>query len=66
MANKTGCKYGTSYTLTANAYKKTGYKFKGWNTKANGTGTTYKDKASVKNLTTKNGATVTLYAQWGK
>ena len=57
-------KYGSKYTLTKNAFQKKGYTFTGWNTKADGTGTTYKNKASVKNLTTKNNTTVTLYAQW--
>ena len=56
--------YGTAKALTANGYTKTGYSFNGWNTKANGSGTAYADKASVKNLTTANGGTVTLYAQW--
>ena len=57
-------KYGSKYTLTKNAFQKKGYTFTGWNTKADGTGTAYKNKASVKNLTEKNGGTVTLYAQW--
>jgi uncharacterized repeat protein (TIGR02543 family) len=56
--------YGKTYTLKANAFTRTGYTFAGWNTKADGTGKSYKDKASVKNLTTKNGKTVKLYAQW--
>jgi uncharacterized repeat protein (TIGR02543 family) len=56
--------YDKTYTLTANAYTRTGYKFTGWNTKADGSGTTYKNKASIKNLTSTNGKTVTLYAQW--
>ena len=56
--------YDTAKALTANGYTKTGYTFKGWNTKADGRGTAYADKASVKNLTTTNGGTVTLYAQW--
>ena len=56
--------YGTAKSLTANAFSKTGYTFNGWNTKADGNGTNYDDKASVKNLTTTNGATVTLYAKW--
>lgn len=56
--------YDTAKALTANAYKKTGYSFNGWNTKADGTGTAYANQASVKNLTTTNGGTVTLYAQW--
>ena len=56
--------YDTAKTLTANGFTKTGYTFKGWNTKADGSGTSYADKASVKNLSSTNGATVTLYAQW--
>lgn len=60
------CKYGTSYTLRSNAFKKKGYALKGWNTKADGSGRTYSDRAQVKNLTSANGATVTLYAQWEK
>ena len=56
--------YDTAKGLTANGFTKTGYTFKNWNTKADGSGTSYADKASVKNLTATNGATVTLYAQW--
>jgi uncharacterized repeat protein (TIGR02543 family) len=56
--------YDTAANLTANAYKRTGYTFAGWNTKADGTGKTYKNKASVKNLTSTDGKTVKLYAQW--
>lgn len=64
MKNLTNRKYDTSYKLTANAFKKKGYKFAGWNTKKNGKGKSYKNKASVKNLISTNGKTVTLYAQW--
>ena len=56
--------YGVSKALKANAFIRTGYKFEGWNTKADGSGTSYADKASVKNLSSTNGATVNLYAQW--
>ena len=56
--------YDTAKALTANGYTRTGYSFNGWNTKADGSGTAYADKASVKNLSSTNGATVTLYAQW--
>ncbi len=56
--------YGTAKNLTANTFTRTGYTFAGWNTKADGTGTSYTDKQSVSNLTSTNGATVTLYAQW--
>lgn len=56
--------YDTAKALTANGFTRTGYSFAGWNTNANGSGTSYADKASVKNLSSTNGATVTLYAQW--
>lgn len=56
--------YDTAKALTANSFTKTGYTFKGWNTQANGKGTSYANKASVKNLTSTNGATINLYAQW--
>ena len=59
-------KYGKSYTLKENAFKRSGYTFAGWNTKKDGSGKTYADKASVKNLTSIDGKKVTLYAQWKK
>lgn len=56
--------YNSAKTLTANGFTRAGYTFTGWNTKADGTGTAYANQASVKNLTTAAGSTVTLYAQW--
>ena len=56
--------YDIEKTLTPNGYQRSDYKFVGWNTNADGSGTSYTDQQSVKNLTTENGATVTLYAQW--
>ena len=56
--------YDAAKNLTANGFVKTGYVFDGWNTNADGTGTKYTDKQSVKNLSSVNGATVTLYAKW--
>ena len=56
--------YDTAKNLTANGFTKTGHSFSGWNTKSNGDGTSYKNKQSVKNLTSANGATITLYAKW--
>jgi uncharacterized repeat protein (TIGR02543 family) len=56
--------YGTAQKLTANAFTRTGYTFAGWNTKADGSGTSYDNGESVSNLTTTNGGTVTLYAKW--
>ena len=56
--------YATAQNLTDNAFTRTGYTFAGWNTKADGSGTSYINQQSVNNLTTTNGGTVTLYAQW--
>lgn len=53
-----------SKALTANGF--TGADdaiFRSWNTKADGTGTSYADRATVSGLA--YGGTVTLYAQWG-
>jgi uncharacterized repeat protein (TIGR02543 family) len=57
--------YDVEKTLTANSFTRTGHAFAGWNTEANGSGTSYTDGESVTNLTPTNGATVNLYAQWG-
>ena len=57
--------YNDGAKLTANTFTRTGYTFAGWNTAADGTGTSYGDQATG-NLTSTNGATVTLYAQWGQ
>lgn len=56
--------YDVAQNLTANAFARVGYKYNGWNTAANGSGTSYSNSQSVKNLTTTNNGTVTLYAQW--
>ena len=58
--------YGKSYNLAANGFVRSGYHFAGWNTKADGSGTSYADKQSVKNLASTHGAKITLYAQWVK
>ena len=55
------CTYGSDCTLTANGFKKTGYKFSGWATSADGS-KVYDDKEKVKNLA--SSGTVTLYAKW--
>lgn len=56
-------KYDTTYTLPANNYSLLGWTFNGWNTKADGTGTSFKDKDKVSNLS-EISKIVTLYAQW--
>ena len=50
---------GQSVTLKANTFTREGYAFKGWNTKADGSGTAYTDGQSV---TFSNDTT--LYAVW--
>ena len=57
--------YGKSVTLPANSFKRSNYTFKGWAKKKSGS-VDYKNKAKVKNLTAKDGGTVTLYAVWKK
>ena len=52
---------GQAAKLKTNTFTKTGYYFTGWNTKANGSGTSYSDGAYA----TFYGNT-TLYAQWEK
>ena len=56
--------YGQSEALTSNGFERHGWTFLGWNTKADGSGMSYSDKASVENLTSVKDGTVTLYAKW--
>ena len=56
MANETD---NTPTPLTPNAFTRAGYTFAGWNTAANGGGTSYADGA-IYSFT----ASTTLYAQW--
>ena len=55
--------YDDSTPLTANAFSLEGSTFSGWNTQADGSGTSYAD-GTTDNLTSTDGDTVTLYAQW--
>lgn len=54
--------YDSDSYLRANTFTRAGYAFNGWNTRADGKGTSYSDKANVKNIATSG--TVNLYAQW--
>lgn len=59
------CKYGTNATLkTSSAFPRSGYTLVGWNTKADGSGTSYGLGTTVKNLCEENGGVYNLYAQW--
>ena len=62
---KKTCYYEKDCVLSENYFVRKGYDFVGWNTKADGTGQSYVNKATVKSLTATNEETITLYAQWG-
>ncbi|MBQ4146124.1 MAG: InlB B-repeat-containing protein [Clostridia bacterium] len=64
MSNSTHT-YDIAKNLTNCTFSKKGYTFSGWATTSNGN-VVYTNGASVKNLTTTNGDTVTLYAVWEK
>ena len=56
-------KVGAAFTLPANSLIRPDYSFAGWAKTATGS-VAYKNKASVKNLTTVSNGVVTLYAKW--
>lgn len=56
--------YDFSATLNKNTFTQDGHKFISWNTKRDGSGTTYQDGQKVLNLTSTEEANVYLYAQW--
>lgn len=58
--------YDLSGKLRTNTYTREGYEFVGWNTKADGTGTSFKDGYTGVLKWAKDGGSVTLYAQWQK
>lgn len=55
--------YGTAKNLTSNGFSRTGYIFAGWATSPTGD-VVYTNGQSVTNLSSTQGATVTLYAKW--
>ena len=59
--SKINTKYEEEITLL-NSVENIGYAFIGWNTKADGTGISYKANDKIKNLST--GKDITLYAIW--
>ena len=56
-------KVGAVFTLPANAFTYPDYSFVGWSKTTSGA-VAYKNKASVRNLTTVSNGVVTLYAKW--
>ena len=56
--------YDVKAALPANRYVKSGETFTGWNTKADGSGAMYRNRAEATNLASTRDAVVVLYAQW--
>lgn len=56
--------YDAAQALAAASFTRAGHTFAGWNTAADGSGTSFADGTSVVNLSAEDGASVTLYAQW--
>ena len=56
--------YDEEKALSANEFTRKGHTFVNWNNKDNGSGDDFDDGEEVKNLSTKNGDTYNLYAQW--
>ncbi len=56
--------YDREVTLPKNTFTRPGYYFNGWSTSSGASSGSYADEKPVKNLTTKQGETVTLYAAW--
>ena len=55
------CEYDSDLKLRENTFKRQGYVFDGWKDQNGGT---YSDMDTIKNLVTKQGEQITLYAQW--
>ena len=51
-------------TLSSNGFSRSGYIFNGWNTEADGSGTTYNDASKYYAAAGTNTNSTTLYAQW--
>ncbi len=64
MAALNNLSYDAEYQLPENNFQKSEYIFSGWNTQKDGSGTSYKDKQRIRNLTEKAGGSISLYAQW--
>ena len=58
------CTYDEAIALEPNTFTHDPYIFDGWNTQADGSGTSYADKENVKNLTSEPNGKFYLYAVW--
>lgn len=59
-----GFVYDTEQALATNSFTRTGYSFAGWGTASGSTTVKYTNEQIVKNLSTIDGNTITLYAIW--
>lgn len=55
---------GYTPNLSKNGYSIKGWSFRYWDSQANDKGTDYSNGSYIKNLTSTNGATINMYAQW--
>jgi uncharacterized repeat protein (TIGR02543 family) len=62
MNNQIGILYNDNITIRRNKFNNDGMEFKEWNTKPDGTGTSYKEGDMVEGLTSSK--SITLYAIW--
>ncbi len=62
--NNLTCTYDSDCIIPNKTLNLVGYTFNGWNTQADGNGTPYAKGANFTNITTTDGDTITLYAQW--
>lgn len=53
-------------TLSLCSFRRTGYRFAGWNTRPDGSGQSFADGARIHNLSEQEGEQVILYAQWSR
>ncbi len=64
MSNQVIAYTSPTKTLNANGFSYEGHSFNGWNTSANGSGTSYAAGADVSALIVSSTSTLVLYAQW--
>ena len=57
-------KYNQVRSLSSNGFSRVGYRFAGWATRSDGGGSLYSNGQNIQNLSSSNGATITLYARW--
>ena len=64
VASQTNVDINSTNTQPGTVFTRTNWAFSGWNTAADGTGTTIAASTAISTLSPTPGSTVTLYAQW--